>query len=73
MTKKPAKKIAAKKAAKKLPSSPQALAAEMMRLLTQHLGPDELIMPEGANSRSGILPPPARIHGSLKTKARTST
>jgi hypothetical protein len=31
------------------------------------------LQPESANARSGILQPPARIHGSLKAKARTST
>jgi hypothetical protein len=31
------------------------------------------LQPESAHARSGILQPPARIYGSLKTKTRTST
>ena len=31
------------------------------------------LKPESAHARSGILQPPARIYGSLKTKTRTST
>jgi tetratricopeptide (TPR) repeat protein len=45
MPKQPAKKSVAKKA-KKAPASPQALVQEMMRLLEQRLGPNDLIMPE---------------------------
>jgi tetratricopeptide (TPR) repeat protein len=60
MTKKPAKKAPAKKqSAKKAPMSPQALAQEMLRLVTQHLGPDELIMPEDVNALIGSLSGPS--------------
>lgn len=45
MPKPPAKKSAAKRA-KKAPPTPQAMAREMMRVLEQHLGPDDLIMPD---------------------------
>ena len=49
MTKPPAKKQAAKKAvkkaAKKAPISPPAMTLEMVRLLSEQLGPDQLITP----------------------------
>lgn len=64
MTKQPvkkqaAKKASAKKAAKKAPASPQALVKEMMRLVTQHLGPDELIMPDDVNALMSSLSGPS--------------
>ena len=65
MTKPPEKKTAAKKspakkrAAKKASMSPQALAAEMMRLLTERLGTDELIMPEDVNALINSLSGPS--------------
>ena len=58
MTKKPVKKIATKKATKKLPSSPQAMAQEVLRMITQRLGPDELIMPEDVNALMASLAGP---------------
>jgi tetratricopeptide (TPR) repeat protein len=50
---------AAKNAAKKASMSPQALAQEMLRLVTQHLGPDELIVPEDVNALIGSLSGPS--------------
>jgi tetratricopeptide (TPR) repeat protein len=44
--------------------SPQALAAEMMRLVSQHLGPDELIMPEDVNALMASLTGPS-VHEGL--------
>ena len=68
MTKSPAKKTAPKKAAKKapakksaakkLPSSPQAMAREMLRLLTERLGPDDLILPSDVNALMASLAAP---------------
>lgn len=60
MTKKPAGKTSAKK---KAVNSPQAMAAEMMRLLTKHLGPDELIMPEDVNALLASLQGPLATDG----------
>lgn len=45
MANKSGKKQTVNKAKKKAPASPQALAREMMRVLEQHLGPNELILP----------------------------
>jgi tetratricopeptide (TPR) repeat protein len=55
MTKTPAKKTARKKtapkkAAKKMPKTPQVMALEMMRVLTDTLGPNDLIMPEDVDA-----------------------
>ena len=56
MTKRPVKKSAAKNAH----MSPQSLAAEMLRLVTQHLGSDELIMPDDGNALlASLTGPPA--------------
>ena len=71
MMKLPAKKMVAKKkqaaktapakkqAAKKAPMSPQALAAEMLRVLTSKLGPNELIMPSDVNALLASLTGPS--------------
>ena len=68
MTKTPAKKtsprkIAPKKAAKKVPKSPQALAQEMMRVLTKSLGPNDLIMPEDVDALLTSLSGPSATDG----------
>jgi tetratricopeptide (TPR) repeat protein len=64
MTKPPAKKSAAKKrAAKKALASPQALAQEMMRVLTSTLGPNDLIMPEDVNALLASLAGPSAHDG----------
>ena len=48
----------------------QTVHRPLHRLLQYH---SATLQPESAHARSGILQSPARIHGSLKTKARTST
>ncbi len=59
MTKKPAKKAATKKqAAKKAPTSPQALVQQMMQMLSERLGPDELILPSDVNALMASLAAP---------------
>ena len=61
--KSPAKKNAAKKAAKKAPKTPQAMAQEMMRVLTSKLGPNDLIMPEDVNALLTSLGGPSATDG----------
>ena len=68
MTNKPArktapKKTASKKAAKKAPKTPQAMAQEMMRVLTSKLGPNDLIMPEDVNALLTSLRGPSATDG----------
>jgi tetratricopeptide (TPR) repeat protein len=59
MTKKPAKKAATKKqAAKKPVASPQALVRQMMQMLSESLGPDELILPSDVDALMASLAAP---------------
>ena len=74
MTKLPAKKIAPKKAAakktvakkssaKKAPTSPQALAQDLLSMINSRLGPEELILPSDVDALIASLTGPSAHEG----------